>query len=211
PDYMNAAMMAVGSASHHWGQRDPKWAQHARNVYLDARRRDLALTHTFTQPFTDRAKPAVEQEATLRIVRETEDGVVLKGAKGIGTLAPWCDASMSIGSPPLSDPEEHAPFAIAFNHDVATENVYWVCRDVLDPERSLYDAPLSSRGLDEMDCLVVFDEALIPWENVYLHRDVELASTQFRGLRFDQSLGHHVLVRAVAKTRFMLGLAHLLA
>ncbi len=211
PDYMNAAMMAVGAAGHHWGAKDAKWGQHARDLYLDARHRDLALTHTFVQPFTDRGKPPTEQEATLRVVRETEDGIILKGAKGIATLAPWCDANMSILTPPLSDPEAHAPFAIAFNHDVATENVHWVCRDVLDPERSLYDAPLSSRGLDEMDCMAIFDEALIPWENVYLYKDIEIANTQHRGLRFEQSLAHHVLIRAVAKTRFMLGLAHLLA
>src|SRR5690606_5341940 len=30
PDYMNAAMMAVGVAGHHWGKNDPKWADHAR-------------------------------------------------------------------------------------------------------------------------------------------------------------------------------------
>jgi 4-hydroxyphenylacetate 3-monooxygenase len=210
PDYMNAAMMAVGAVGHRWGESDPKWGEHAKNVYLDARRRDLALTHTFVQPFTNRFKPPTEQEATLRVVRETADGPVVRGAKGIATLAPWCDENMQILSPPLMD-ESHADFAIAFNHPVDMPGLTWVCRDVLDPERPLFDAPLSSRGLDEMDCMAVYDDVLIPWEQVYLYKDIQIANTQIGFLRFEQSLAHHVLIRAVAKTRFMLGLAHLLA
>jgi 4-hydroxyphenylacetate 3-monooxygenase len=209
PDYMNCAMMAVGAASHHWGKRDQKWADNARNIYLDSRDRDLCLTHTFAQPHTDRFKPATEQEATLRVVRETEDGPIVRGAKAVGTLAPWCDTNMSIMSPPLKEGDEN--FAISFNHPVDWPGVYWVCRDVLDPERSLFDAPLSSRGLDEMDCTIIFDDALIPWEWLYLYKDVEIANGQGPGIKFQDSLAHHVLMRGIAKMRFMLGVAHLVA
>jgi 4-hydroxyphenylacetate 3-monooxygenase len=82
---------------------------------------------------------------------------------------------------------------------------------VYDQERSSFDAPLSSRGLDEMDCVAVYDEAMIPWENVFIYRDIEIFNTQRQLARSEGYLAHHVLIRAIAKTRFMLGLAHLLA
>ena len=54
-----------------------------------------------------------------------------------------------------------------------------------------FDYPLSSR-FDENDAIFVFDNVLIPWENVLLHRDIEkikvfyprsgfLAGYQFQG------------------------------
>jgi hypothetical protein len=92
PDYMNACLMAVGAARPHWGAKDPVLGKRAYEQYLDARRRDLCYTHTFVQAHTDRFKPATEQKSTLRVVRETAGGLVVAGAKAVGTLAPYADA-----------------------------------------------------------------------------------------------------------------------
>ena len=37
------------------------------------------------------------------------------------------------------------------------------------------DYPLSSR-LDETDAMVVFDNVLVPWERVFIHRDAEMCN-----------------------------------
>src|SRR5215203_3914523 len=47
PDYMNAIMMAVGVAKGELSGRDKAFGERAYGVYLDARRRDLCMTHTF--------------------------------------------------------------------------------------------------------------------------------------------------------------------
>jgi 4-hydroxyphenylacetate 3-monooxygenase len=212
PDYMNAVMMAIGANAAALGRREPRWGENAWNLYLNTRRRDLALTHTFVQPFTDRAKRPAEQETTLRVVRETSDGPIISGARGVATLAPWCDQNVSCMNLGLQlHDESEADMAIAFSVDVDTENVYWISRDAYDEERSSFNAPLSSRGLDEMDCVVVYDEALIPWEHIFIYKDFEMFNQQRLVLKSDGYLAHHVLHRAIAKTRFMLGLAHLLA
>src|SRR5262249_56720505 len=43
---------------------------------------------------------------------------------------------------------------------------------------SVYDYPLSSR-FDEVDTTVVFDDVLVPWEHVFVHRSVDLVAAQF--------------------------------
>ena len=52
-----------------------------------------------------------------------------------------------------------------------------VCRDDL-VMGTPFDYPLSSR-FDENDAIFVFDNVLIPWEDVLLHRDVEKLRTFF--------------------------------
>ncbi len=44
-------------------------------------------------------------------------------------------------------------------------------RDVGSP----MDYPLSSR-LDETDAMVIFDDVLVPWERVFVHRDAAMCN-----------------------------------
>jgi 4-hydroxyphenylacetate 3-monooxygenase len=62
-----------------------------------------------------------------------------------------------------------------------------------------------------MDAIAVFENAFIPWEDVFIAHDLEIFNMALGGMRFMPSLGHHVVVKNVAKTRFLFGLAHLLA
>jgi 4-hydroxyphenylacetate 3-monooxygenase len=210
PDYMNACLMAVGAARPHWGAKDPVLGKRAYAQYLDARRRDLCYTHTFVQAHTDRFKPATEQKSTLRVVRETAEGPVVSGAKAVGTLAPYADANLCLGGLISDIKEEHVNFVISFTLPMDAPGSTWICRDVMDPERSHFDAPLASKS-DEMDTVVIFEECLIPWEHVYVYQDVEIFHKQLQYMRFHDALGHHVLIRSIAKARFLFGLAHLIA
>jgi 4-hydroxyphenylacetate 3-monooxygenase len=210
PDYMNACLMAVGAAKAHWGAKDPVLGKRAYEQYLDARRRDLCYTHTFVQAHTNRFKPPTEQKSTLRVVRETAEGPVVSGAKAVGTLAPYADANLCLGGLIPDIKEEHVNFVISFTLPMDVPGTTWICRDVMDPERSHFDAPLTSKS-DEMDTVVIFEECLIPWEHVYVYQDVEIFHKQLQYMRFHDALGHHVLVRSIAKARFLFGLAHLIA
>jgi 4-hydroxyphenylacetate 3-monooxygenase len=144
-------------------------------------------------------------------VRETADGVVVSGARGVGTLAPLSDANLVIlgqGRAPLLEGED--TFAVSFTQPVDMPGLRWICRDPYDQERSLFDAPLTSR-VDEIDAIAVFDECLVPWENLIVHRDIETYNKQVEYMRLVELLGHHVLIKNIAKTRFMFGLAHMIA
>ena len=58
PDYMNACMMMVGAASHHWGRNDPRFGHNAYETYRRCRTDDICMTHTFIAPMVDRLTTA---------------------------------------------------------------------------------------------------------------------------------------------------------
>lgn len=212
PDYMNAAVMAVGAAGHFWGETDPDLGKHAKDIYLHCRRGDVCMTHTFVTPMVDRFTPLAEQEPYINagVVERTSDGIIVRGARMVATLAPFCDENISFlsGGHMVDDRDE--VYAIGFQVPVATPGLKWICRDTVDQERSHFDQPLSGR-FEEMDCIAVFDDVLVPWDKVFNYRDIDIHNRIIPGIHFMESLGHHVLVKNLVKTRFLFGLAHLIA
>jgi 4-hydroxyphenylacetate 3-monooxygenase len=211
PDYMNSIMMALGAAWPALGATTAASGDRAYAMYLDARRRDLSMTHTFVSPFVDRFKRLSEQPGTIRVVRETPDGPVISGARGVATNAPFSDANLSLHltQVPVLAPGEEA-FAVCFTVPVNAPGVRWFCRDPYDAERSHFDAPLSGK-VDEMDCVAVFEECLLPWDNLFIYRDIDVYNRQADILRLNICYAQQVLAKNIAKTRFLYGLAHLIA
>jgi 4-hydroxyphenylacetate 3-monooxygenase len=142
-------------------------------------------------------------------VKETSDGIIVRGAKALATSAAVCNENLSlaIGTGPMQDDEKH--YALGFAHPVDATGVRWICRDPMI-EDSLRDHPLAGR-IDEMDCLCVYDDAFIPWDRVFVYQDLAIQNRLLSGLHFSEAFGHHALVRAVTKTRLLFGVAHLIA
>ena len=74
---------------------------------------------------------------------------------------------------------------------------------------STFDYPLSSR-FDENDAVVYFDDVKIPWDRVFVFKDLKMAQAQWHDTRA------HVFTTINAcpptvKLRFMLGLARKIA
>ncbi len=212
PDYMNACMMAIGNTGHVWGAKNKRFAENAYGIYLNCRRNDVCMTHTFINPMVDRFTPLYDQEPFINagISDQDGDGIYVTGARMVGTLAPFSDENLSFGAPlGIEDPRD-AVNALGFVCKVDTPGLKWICRDILDPEKPHFDRPLSTR-FEEMDAIAVWENAFIPWENVFIAKDLEVHNQSIPAMKFQQSLGHHVVVKNVAKTRFLFGLAHLLA
>jgi 4-hydroxyphenylacetate 3-monooxygenase len=68
-----------------------------------------------------------------------------------------------------------------------------------------FDYPLSSR-FDENDAIFVFDNVLIPWEDVLLHRDVEKLRTFFPKSGFLQGYQLQGCTRLAVKLDFLVGI-----
>src|SRR5262249_33533419 len=64
--------------------------------------------------------------------------------------------------------------------------------------------PLSSR-FDETDSYVVFDNVFVPWERVFIYRNLELSRDQWWKTHLYGN--HQAQVRYVIKLRFMIGVA----
>jgi 4-hydroxyphenylacetate 3-monooxygenase len=68
-----------------------------------------------------------------------------------------------------------------------------------------FDYPLSSR-FDENDAIFVFDNVLIPWENVLLHRDLEKLKIFYTRSGFTNGYQLQGCTRLAVKLDFMAGL-----
>ncbi|MEW6300410.1 MAG: 4-hydroxyphenylacetate 3-monooxygenase, oxygenase component [Thermodesulfobacteriota bacterium] len=212
PDYLNASLMAEAAAADFYAQNDPRFADNIRNYYTYVREHDLCLTHTLVNPQANRALTATghpSAEVAARIVKETDRGVVIRGARILATLGPLSDEIAVFPSTVLKAAPDTAPFAFAFAIPCDTPGLKFICREGFDYGYSRFDHPLGSR-FEEMDAIVVFDDVLVPWERVFLKGDPFLCNRMFAETNAVVHMMHQVVVKNVAKAEFLLGVACLI-
>ena len=210
PDYKNSSVMAFAGAAEflNEGEGNRDFAESMRNYYQEARRNDYVLTHTLVNPqfnaeLTKQGRSS--PEVALRIVKETDAGLVVKGARLLATLGPLANEIEVFPSTLLKAAKENIPYAIAFTLPIATPGLRLICRDSYDEGKSTFDAPLSSR-FEEMDAVVIFDNVLVPWERVFMHQDPELCNHAFAQTNAVVHMMHQVACGKLAKVEFIVGL-----
>lgn len=211
PDYLNRALVGYASAAAYCAENDPRFGENIRRYYEYVREQDLCLTHTLINPQANRAVgPSQQADPYLaaRIVEEHSRGIVLRGARMLATL-PTADEIMVFPSTLLKVGPEDAPYAYAVALPTETPGLRFFCRESFDYGKSHVDHPLGSR-FEEMDAVVIFDNVLVPWERVFLLRDVEKCNRAFAVTGAVAHMAHQVVTKNVAKTEFILGVASLI-
>lgn len=206
PDYLNVNVMAAGVASDYFATCRPEFGDNIAAYFEHVRENDLALTHALTNPQVDRSKRDSELDdpfTALGVVRETSDGIVVRGARMLATL-PISDEILIFPSTVLQRGDDMVPYAMAFAIPNDTEGLTFQCREPLDRGKSHRDHPLGSR-FDEMDAMVYFDDVVVPWERVFLMGDVELANGAYGSTGAVLHMAHQVVNLKIAKTEAMLG------
>ncbi len=211
PDFMNVHMTALASGADTFAQAGAEYGARVRAYYDEMSARGLCLTHVLANPQTDRSRPVheVTQDTAAKIVEERPDGIVIRGARMIGTLAPFSDEIAVFPSTYLTMSDEAKAYAYAFAIPVATPGLRLICRPALAPPIDTgvrEDFPLSSR-YDEMDAVAIFDDVLVPWDRVFVNGHAEVANTIFPGTGASHHLSHYGCARLLVKTEFLLGVA----
>jgi len=199
-DFMSAMLTAWFINAHFFGE----YADNVRRYFQLVRDEDLYLTHTLINPQVDRSKPPSQQPdpyTYLGVVRETEKGLIVRGAKMLATAGPYADEILVW--PFGKHSPEDKKYAIAFAIPTDTEGLRMVCREPLTT-RNTYDHPLASR-FDEMDAIVIFDDVLVPWERVFINQDIERVNNIWQ-VNSNNLTGHQTSIRLLAKLQFMAGL-----
>lgn len=212
-DYLNSALMAMAAAADFFGQADPRFADNIRRYYEYVRENDLLLTHTLINPQVNRSASLAhlpEPDIAARVVKETSEGIVIRGARLLATLGPITDEIMVFPSTLLKSTEEDKPYAFAFAIPCDTPGVRFICRETFDLGKEPFDHPLGSR-FEEMDAVVVFDHVLVPWERVFMYRRPDLGNLLYTETGAVVHMSHQVVTKNVAKTEFLLGLISLMA
>ena len=213
PDYLNALIMGCAANRHYFDRAGTEFGDHVVGYYQLCRERDLVMTHTFVPPQRHRGESLHTAEehdpTTLRIVEENADGLIVRGARILATLAPFSDECLVMPSPSRSYIGETSPYAVALAVPVDAPGLKFICRESFDYGRSHFDHPLASR-FEEMDAVAIFQDVLVPWERVFIARDVRLCSEVFRATNTFAHAIHQFMTKNLIKAEFVLGVATLM-
>jgi 4-hydroxyphenylacetate 3-monooxygenase len=212
PDFMNVTFAAWAAAASYFARGRPEFGDHIRRYYEYISERDLTLTHSLINLQRSRTTSGVfnlEEGTALQVVRETDAGIVVRGARILATLGPLSD-EIAVYSPRVArHTETHSPFALNFAIPCATPGLKFLCRESFDLGRSHFEHPLGSR-FEEMDCVVFFNDVRVPWERVFLLGDVDLLNATATSTHSMTHTAHQGAAKNLAKCEFVLGLALLM-
>lgn len=206
PDFCAAMVVGLYDAADDLGKIRPEFRANALAYYEYARDHDLSISHGLHDPGMDKSlRPEQDPDRCLRIVRETPEGVIVRGAR-FSTLAPVTKEIFV--APTYALNEREADHAVWFALPLATPGVKLICRESYATHGDTFDRPLSMR-FDEQDALVVFDDVLVPWNRVFLARAPAEAGRLFRSRVMAWASICSVL-QLLGRLELMIGVGHLL-
>ncbi|WP_138442607.1 4-hydroxyphenylacetate 3-monooxygenase, oxygenase component [Sinomonas susongensis] len=208
-DYMNSALTALSAAKKFFARADPAFGERIEAYYEMARENDLLATHTLIPPQANRSVSGSEQlggQLAARVVEERDDGVVIRGARMLATIAPIADELLVFPSTVLRGAPEDAPYSFAFAIQNDAPGLRYLCRTGLHHGGSHHDEPLASR-FEEVDAVVVFDDVFVPDERLFMLGHPQLCNQWYSETGAAALMTHQVVTRTVAKSEFFLGLA----
>ena len=161
---------------------DPQFARNIKTHIHQVLMNDPFHVSANTDPKGDRSKAPQDQDPDmlLHVVKETDAGIVVRGAK-YETAAAYANQAFTKptianwGNQALSD------YAVGFICDLGSPGLKFICRAGFAgarggcPRSDHRDYPLANK-FDEVDTIVIFDNVLIPWENVLFYRHTKAAT-----------------------------------
>jgi 4-hydroxyphenylacetate 3-monooxygenase len=142
-------------------------AQFAENIdsYIEhARRNNIIVAEVLSDPQTDRSLKSTEHPSLLKVTQKLSDGVIVNGAKSVGSLGAQADEILFTNfKRPDAPPEAFIWASVPVN----SEGLKLVCREAVShPGADIADHPIASRG-EEADQLIIFDDVFIPNDRVF--------------------------------------------
>jgi len=204
PDYKAAFLATLGVNADFYAP----YQDNARRWYREAQERVPFLNHALLHPPVDRHRPPDDvADVYVHVERETDAGLIVSGAKVVATGSALTHYNFiaHVGVLPVKTKE----FGLVFIASMDTPGVKLICRPsyamMAEVMGSPFDYPLSSR-LDENDAILVFDRALVPWENVFVYGDVDKANNFFPHSGFIPRFTLQGCTRLAVKLDFIAGL-----
>lgn len=212
PDHVACVLTAFAAWRRLFDRGGRRFGDHVVRFYERARDEDLYLAYAIVPPQVDRTAPAHRHpEPFLHpgVVRERDDGIVVRGCQAIATSAAMADWLFLSYITPLVPGDEDYALSVVMPMNAPGLRLY-PRRPFAAQATGVYDYPLSSR-FDELDVTVVLDDVFVPWEHVFIYRRVDLVNAQFHETPSHTLANFQSLVRFAVKCRFLAGLALRLA
>jgi 4-hydroxyphenylacetate 3-monooxygenase len=208
PDHVASVLSAFAGWRQLFDRGGTRFGDNVVRFHARARDEDLYVAYGIVPLQIDRSQPAHRQPEPFLypgVVAERDGGIVVRGSQGITTSAVLADWLFISYITPLVAGDED--YALSFVLPASAPGLrIHPRRPYAQTATSVFDYPLSSR-FDEVDATVVFDDVFVPWEQVFIHRDVDLVNAQFHESPSHTLANFQSLVRFTVKLEFMAGLA----
>ena len=212
PDHVASTLCGFLMGIEVFDAYDPRRAAALRDYVRYARDADHYLSYVIVNPQADRGHAQHEQKnefLTAGVVDEDAGGITVRGAKMLATAGVMANEVFVSTLPPLAKGDER--YALSFALPMNAPGLRILSRKSYEAAAvSAFDNPLSSR-LDENDALLYFDDVKVPWERVFVYRDVEMCQRQFHATPAHVLQNYQAQVRLMVKLRFLAGLARRIA
>jgi 4-hydroxyphenylacetate 3-monooxygenase len=183
-----------------------------RDYYRYARNNDLYLSYVIVNPQADRSKgPSGQQDRHLAagVVDEDSEGVTIRGAKMLATGGVMANEVFVTCIQPLREGEE--AYAMSFAVPMNAKGLKVLSRKSYEEgATSVFDNPLASR-FDENDAVLYFDDVKVPWDRVFVSRDIAMCQKQFHATPAHVYQNYQAQIRLMVKMRFLVGVAKRIA
>ncbi len=208
PDHVAGFLAGFAGNAEVFSRPGHAFAEHVRRFQAKVRDEHLYVAYAIIPPQIDRSKTAhqqAESHLAASVLKEADGGIIIRGAQMLATSAAIADYLFLSCIQPLKPGDED--YALSLVVPICAPGLrLYARRGYALGQTSVYDYPLSTR-YDESDSLAVFRDVFVPWEQVFVYRDVALTRAQF----FDTPA--HILgnsqaqIRLSVKVRFLAGLA----
>ena len=207
PDHVASFFAGFAGSPGFYARGGQQFADNLLRFAAKAADEDLYVSYVIVHPTIDRSKPAHQQSEPYLyagVAGERENGIVIRGAQMLGTGSVMSDYVFVSVILPLRPGDEDYAISLVVPNNAPGLKLY-PRRPYALGSSTVFDYPLSSR-FDETDSLVVFDDVFVPWENVFIYKNIELTAGQF------SVTAAHVLgntqshIRSLAKLQFLIGL-----
>ena len=154
---------------------DPRFAKNIDNHIQWVLEKDVFHVSANTDPKGDRSKRPQDQDPDMmvHVVKETDKGIIVRGAK-YETASAYADQAFLKPTVGAWTDEKLSDYAVGCIVKMGAPGVKHICRTGFVGRASIDDYPLANR-FDEVDTLMVLDDVLIPWEDVFFYRYTKAA------------------------------------
>jgi len=212
PDHVASCISGMYMGLDVFADYDRHRAAALAEYYRFARARDLYLTYVIINPQADRSQAAHRQRSehlTAGVVDEDAAGLTVHGAKMLATGGIMANEILVTSIQPLQAGDEN--YAITFAVPIATPGLKLLSRRSYEQRAgSVFDNPFAAR-FDENDAVVYFDNVHVPWERVFVDRDVAMCRKQFHATPAHVYQNYQAQIRLRVKLRFLVGVARRIA
>ena len=208
PDHVSNFFAGFAAVPEVFAAGGNEYASNVVNFYEHLRDNHLWATYAIVPPQVDRSKQGHQQndkEVYAGVVKETSGGIFISGAQQLATGAVYSDWVYVSCIQPLKPGDEAHAIGVVLPVNAPGLRLY-PRRPFALQATNTFDYPLTSR-FDETDCFVVLDNAFIPWEHVFVYRNIDVCRDQWWKTPSHLYGNHQAQARYATKIRFLMGLA----